>query len=247
MNRKLRKPDGTPEMRSLDDMLKEAVDDETLRNLPGVGKPLNLKDYFSVGAESRMANKILKDNQVLPQHLQERKDAEDQQRQAFALIEQAKSELSALKADIDAEAHAITTPFPNRETCLSCLGWNQWPSNWADPTGTETPYLFHREAAAQFAKRMMQYNARVRNLVCRYMTHLQKAQENIQACRKRQMLSRTLSPTYEHTPDIDLEAKARDIAESFPYYPEMPADLNTRLKKWHKRQRPAFWKRFTTS
>ena len=70
-----RTPDGKPERRTPDEMLRDAVSDDT--DMPGKGEPLDLKAYFRPDAEHRMAGKILRDNNVLPAHLQERKDAEE--------------------------------------------------------------------------------------------------------------------------------------------------------------------------
>ena len=73
-------PDGKPERRTPDEMLRDAVSDDT--DIPGKGKPLDLKAYFRPDAEHRMAGKILRDNNVLPAHLQERKDAEEHLKKA---------------------------------------------------------------------------------------------------------------------------------------------------------------------
>ena len=66
-----RTPDGKPEKRTPDEMLRDAVSDDI--DIPGKGEPLDLKTYFRPDAEHRMAGKILRDNNVLPAHLQERK------------------------------------------------------------------------------------------------------------------------------------------------------------------------------
>lgn len=74
----LRRPDRHPEMWSLDDLLREDVSDEELASLLGRGKRLDSEGYFSGTAESRLANKILKDNQVLPTQLEDRRKVEKQ-------------------------------------------------------------------------------------------------------------------------------------------------------------------------
>ena len=79
--RPLRKPDGRPEMRSPDQMLKDAS--ESISNdLPTKNRKLDLDSYFRSGEADRVANRLLKDNGVLPQHLQDRKDAETLRTQA---------------------------------------------------------------------------------------------------------------------------------------------------------------------
>ena len=54
-----RTPDGKPERRTPDEMLRDAVSDNI--DIPGKGKPLDLKAYFRPDAEHRMAGKILRD------------------------------------------------------------------------------------------------------------------------------------------------------------------------------------------
>jgi len=75
-----RKPNGSPELRSLDDQLKEVGDEAVARRLPGFGKPIDLGAYFSSGAKFRAAHKLLADNAVLPRPLQFLKEAESAKR-----------------------------------------------------------------------------------------------------------------------------------------------------------------------
>ena len=58
-----RTSDGRPEMRTPDQILREASDSIS-RDLPSKGKRLDLDAYFRSGEEHRIANKILKDNGV---------------------------------------------------------------------------------------------------------------------------------------------------------------------------------------
>ena len=60
----LRRANGSPELRTPDDLLGEAAGD--LEQLPGKGKPLNLDTYFKVDAEHRVANQLLSDNGLIP-------------------------------------------------------------------------------------------------------------------------------------------------------------------------------------
>jgi hypothetical protein len=74
--RKRRRPDGKQELRTLDGMLAEAIAADGNRDLPGKGKPLNLGSYFSDDPRQRVANKLLKDNDVMPPVLQDRVNAD---------------------------------------------------------------------------------------------------------------------------------------------------------------------------
>ena len=77
-----RQPDGRPEWRSVDELLAQAIAGEDFATLPGKGQPLDLSAYFASGPEHRIAGKLLKDNAVLPQTLQDRRDAEQLRTQA---------------------------------------------------------------------------------------------------------------------------------------------------------------------
>ena len=72
---KRRRSDGKPGMRSLDDLLAEASRDDVVQRLPGKGKPIDLGGYLYADAESRVANKLLADHHVIPQPLQDRREA----------------------------------------------------------------------------------------------------------------------------------------------------------------------------
>ena len=74
--RQRRRPDGTQELRTLDGMLAEAIAADGNRELPGKGKPLDLGSYSTDDPQHRVANKLLKDNDVIPPILQDRADAD---------------------------------------------------------------------------------------------------------------------------------------------------------------------------
>ena len=95
-----RKADGHPETLSLDDLLAKAVSDEDMKRLPGRGKPVNLRGYASADPTTRVANKILGDNHVLPQPLQDRRDAEKTLAAAEALIADGTRRLEPLRTEI---------------------------------------------------------------------------------------------------------------------------------------------------
>jgi hypothetical protein len=59
----LRTADGRPEMRSPDQILKDAASDIN-KDLPNKGRKLDLDAYFRGGAADRVANRLLKDNGV---------------------------------------------------------------------------------------------------------------------------------------------------------------------------------------
>ena len=64
-----RRPDGSPEIRSVDALLAETVAGLANDELPDGGAPIDLSSYFAAGPEHRVGNKLLADNQLLPHHL----------------------------------------------------------------------------------------------------------------------------------------------------------------------------------
>lgn len=68
-----RRADGKPETRSLDDLLAETAQDDVVQRLPGKGRPLDRHGYRHADPETRMANKLLADHDVIPPQLQDRR------------------------------------------------------------------------------------------------------------------------------------------------------------------------------
>ena len=101
--RPLRKSEGRPEMRNPNQILAEAAS-RISGDLPKKGKKLELNSYFRSGEGHRMANRILKDNGVIPQHLHDRKDAEEARAAAEA---QLKSDLAQLSVTIATTARSL--------------------------------------------------------------------------------------------------------------------------------------------
>jgi hypothetical protein len=123
-------PDGKLEMRTPDEMLRDAVSGESYAQLPGKGKPLNLREFFSSDAEHRMAGKILRDNQVLPPQLQERKDAEFHLRDAETQLREATERILPLRGEIYRSAQQVPNAFPNSETVQKILGLDHLPNDF---------------------------------------------------------------------------------------------------------------------
>lgn len=96
-----RNPDGTPAVRSIDDLLATAVTPDAIRHLPGKGQPLDLDGYFRADPEQRMAGRLLRDNDVLPQPLQDRRDAEVARHRAEDALAWASEELTRRRHRIE--------------------------------------------------------------------------------------------------------------------------------------------------
>lgn len=244
---KLRTPDGKIEMRSIDEMLQAAASEDNMLNIPGKGKPLNLDDYFKPGDEFRVAGKILKENQVLPPHLQERKDAEELTAKAKLLLEEATEQIPQLRFELIQKFTLLLQIFPDQPACQQCLDIENWPEDFPAPTFQQISLKELFAHADQLTKDIERYNARIRNLIFRYTDTLKKAQENIASYHKRQMLSSTLTPHYNYLAPIDLQKEEQQIRSKFPQLPELPKDINARLKQWYRKTYPPSWKRFFSS
>ena len=241
-----RTPDGKPERRTPDEMLRDAVSDDT--DMPGKGKPLDLKAYFRPDAEHRMAGKILRDNNVLPAHLQERKDAEEYLKKAEEHMRQTTEKIAPLQKAIRPLAQTLIRTFSSDKEMYNTLGLNALPKNFhpdAETPLTSVPDLL--ATISTFDQLCKQYNAQVRGLTYRYLENLRLAHENIEASKKRQLANRSFLPAYSPIAKIDIETQKEDIQKRFPLLPERPHDWQSRLKTWQRSQKPTLWQRMFRS
>ncbi len=247
MNKTIRRtPDGKPERRTPDEMLRDAVSDDT--DIPGKGKPLDLKAYFRPDAEYRMAGKILRDNNVLPAHLQERKDAEEHLKNADEHLQRATEKIAPLQKAIRPLAQTLIRTFSYDKEMCEALGLNALPENFhpdeETPPASVSDLL---ETISTFDQLCKQYNARVRDLTYLYLENLRLAHENIEASKKRQLVNRSLLPAYAPIAKVDIEAQKEYIQTRFPLLPERPRDWESRLKTWLRSQKPTLWHRMFRS
>lgn len=241
-----RTPDGTPERRTPDEMLRDAVSDDS--DIPGKGEPLDLKTYFRPDAEHRMAGKILRDNNVLPAHLQERKDAEEHLKNAEEHLRQTTRKIAPLQKAILLLAQTLIRTFSNDKEMCEALGLNALPEKFHP--NSETPLASTPDLLATistFDQLCKQYNARVRDLTYRYLENLRLAHENIEASKKRQLVNHSLLPAYPPIAKIDIETQKKYIQKRFPILPERPRDWQSRLKTWQRSQQPSLWQRMFKS
>ncbi len=73
--------------------IREAIDNGDLENLPGEGKPIDLKSYFSMPAETRMAYDLLKNANVLPEEVQLKREIADINHQIEQTVSEAERNL----------------------------------------------------------------------------------------------------------------------------------------------------------
>jgi hypothetical protein len=239
----LRRPDGTPETRTPDEMLADAVAGEDLTILPGAGQPVDLAGYFASGPEHRMANRILRDNQVLPQPLQERRDAENLQAEAEAYLERQQQQLGELFAQLESATAALCAPFTSRDALLQTLGWSEWPTYFSEPTAAPLPRLHIWLKQAQvLSEYIATYNRRIEIGVAHYMDLLAKANACIERLNKQVLFSHQLTPGLQLRP-LKIEDFAATAHEQWPRLELLPADLRQRLTAHYRRVQPTLWQR----
>ena len=238
-----RQPDSRPEWRSVDELLAQAIADEDFAALPGKGQPLDLSAYFASGPEHRIASKLLKDNKVLPQTLQDRRDAEQLRTQACQTLATQKKYLSALKTKICAQAPNLCRFFPDRPTALAALGLSAWPDYFSAPANAPLPA---RRALLDGAKRLAElvvaYNRRVEVAIAEYLGSLRQANACVERLNQQVAFSRRL-PAGLQLKTSDLTEAEAHVRSALPPLTPLPADLAQRLGQYHKATRPSLWRR----
>ena len=236
-----RQPDGRPEWRSVDELLAQAIADEDFAALPGKGQPLDLSAYFASGPEHRIAGKLLKDNAVLPQALQDRRDAEQLRTQASQTLATQKTYLSALKDKICAQAPALCRFFPDRPTALATFGLPTWPEYFSAPEDAPLPA---RRAFLDDAKRLAElvaaYNRRIEVAIAEYLASLRQANACVERLNQQVAFSRHLPAGLQlKTSDLtEAEAQVRTV---LPSLTPLLVDLDQRLDQYYKAERPSLW------
>ncbi len=243
-NRRRRTPDGRPETRRLDDMLQQAVEGEDLTKLPGYGKPVDLKGYSTSDPETRVASKLLGDNNVLPQPLQDRVDAENLRQEADEYLKGEVEHLREMKHGIEPAAAAFTAPFPDRQAILDLLGTESWPSYLPEPSGAE---LQRRQTFKQMGKVLLEqvsgYNRRFEVVVSQYLGCLQRYNDCVERVSKQISLAPGLptGPTVRAADLVQEEETAR--AKLGSPLAALPTDIEQRLDRYHRSVSPSAWQR----
>jgi hypothetical protein len=67
--------------RSVDQIIREAIERGEFDNLPGKGKPIDLTDYFTTPEELRMAYSVLKNAGIMPSEAQSLADIAQREEQ----------------------------------------------------------------------------------------------------------------------------------------------------------------------
>ncbi|MXY82201.1 MAG: DUF1992 domain-containing protein [Gemmatimonadetes bacterium] len=240
-----RQPDGRPEWRSVDELLAQAIASEDFATLPGKGQPLDLSAYFASGPEHRIAGKLLKDNAVLPQTLQDRRAAEQLRTQASQTLATQKEYLATLKTKICAQAPALCRFFPDRPTALDALGLPTWPEYFSEPEGALLPA---RRTLLDDARRLAElgaaYNRRIEVAIAEYLDSLRQANACVERLNQQVAFSRHL-PAGLQLKTSDLTKAEAQVRTALPPLTPLPADLVQRLAQYYKAAHPSLWQRLS--
>ena len=234
--------DGRPEHRSIDEILRDAIAGGDFNDLPGRGRPLDLEDYFASGPEHRIAYRLLKDNQLLPDPLQDRKEAEELRQDAEGLLIREAKVLKDIGEEIRRKCIPLVACFLNRQTLTRFLGLDFWPPFFAEPTAGSRPNLGRVLGQIECLQSLIsRYNRRVEALISKYLDFLEGANDCI--CRlNNQIASGCLTEILQMVPS-DLSALEQKVRTRFPALPPLPEDLPKRIYTYFRETRGPSWKR----
>jgi DnaJ homolog subfamily C member 28 len=73
----------------IDQILQDAMRKGEFDNLPGAGKPLVLEDESNIPEDMRLARRIMKDNDIVPDWVEQRKEIEASRERALSALRKA--------------------------------------------------------------------------------------------------------------------------------------------------------------
>lgn len=214
MARRLRRnPDGTPATTNLNDILTEAASADAIRHLPGKGQPLDLHGYFHADPEQRVAGRLIRDNDILPQPLQDRRDAEIHREQVSALIEKTRLELSVRRFNIEQLGACLAPSEPQTDT----------PVYMKHGLVSVLPGAQHA-AAHELDHAVTEYASRRRQAHQRVREAAEKAYEAARGLNEQVMLSRHL-PAGLQVIGVRVDTFLSQFDEAIPDLPALPASF----------------------
>lgn len=235
---KFRKPDGSPEPRSVDDVLREAIRSGEFDNLPGKGRPLDLEGYFSTDPENRVAHRLLKDNAALPAPLQDRKEAEALRQAVETLRIREEKALREAQEEIRRTSLPLGALFSDRQTVIDHLGLPAWPSCFAEPGEGTPPDL--REALRvtdRLGSLIARHNGRAEAFVGRYADLIEQANACIRRLNNRLASTGRLTAGFQMMAPVDAPVRVGEFREGFPPLPTLSEDAPMRIRKYFEKKR----------
>ncbi|MCB9451424.1 MAG: DUF1992 domain-containing protein [Anaerolineaceae bacterium] len=100
----------------IDRAIRQAIEDGKMDNKPGQGQPLRLDEDKHTPPELRMAHKLLKDNDLLPDWMLRSRDLETRQEKLAAQMEKAVRQYQTRKAAAAAEGDPYAVEIAWKKT-----------------------------------------------------------------------------------------------------------------------------------
>ena len=96
----------------IDERVRKAMEDGEFDNLPGKGKPLDLRAYFETPEDLRMAYSILKSNNFVPEEVEILKEIDALKKRLEACVDE--EQRSCIKKEIIDKTHAFNMLIEKR-------------------------------------------------------------------------------------------------------------------------------------
>ena len=245
MSKLRRRADGKPEFRSLDELLAEAAQDDVVQHLPGKGRPIDLGGYMHADAGTRVANKLLADNDVIPQQLHDRREAEMLQQQAETDAAAARQDLHPRRCQVEELQKRLRACWPVSVAPAEVFSGGDVPAWMTDPDAKSDNGGDWQELAAQLATSSAMRNRRravARRKVEESLTEVARLTRRLN---EQMSLSRSISPGIQMTP-VRVEARLERFDADCPRVDDVPEDLARLLRQTVRAASPPWWKRLLT-
>ena len=239
-----RRPDGTREIQGLDDLIREAVQDLPIHRLPGGGAPIDLSTYFASSPEQRVGNKLLSDNQMLPQPLAQRRRLEQHLVEAEGFFRGQRPILRRMLRHAAAQAR-LFAGHGNTDQLRSLLEPFSLPlcferkvTGEANAPKDVDRILVDADALVQSVER---YNRTRADVAKRYRQFIREAGRIVEGIRRYSAWERALQPV--PIPNPDLPGLLASMDREFPALPIIPRDLVASVKDYRDCPSRIWWRR----
>ena len=242
MSKLRRRANGKPEFRSLDELLAEATQDDVMQRLSGKGRPIDLGGYMHADTGTRVANKLLKDNDVIPQQLQDRREAEMLQQQAETDTAAARQDLHPRRCQVEELQKRLRACWPVSVAPAEVFSGGDVPTWMTDPDAKSDNGGDWQELAAQLATSSAVHNRRravARRKVEESLTEVARLTRRLN---EQVSLSRSIFPGIQMTP-VRVEAHLERFDVDCPRVDNVPEDLARLLRQAVRAASPPLWRR----
>lgn len=241
MSKLRRRADGKPEFRSLDELLAEAAQDDVVQRLPGKGRPIDLGGYMHADAGTRVANKLLADNDVIPQQLQDRRSG-DAAATGETDAAAARQDLHPRRCQVEELQKRLRACWPVSVAPAEVFSGGDVPAWMTDPDAKSDNGGDWQELAAQLATSSAVHNRRravARRKVEESLTEVARLTRRLN---EQVSLSRSIFPGIQMTP-VRVEARLERFDVDCPRVDDVPEDLARLLRQAVRAASPPWWRR----